>query len=113
MGAGLAGLGEDFPNEPPPPKRFASTLVIPPVIPNITIINATQSFFMVPPKDKHAEKIRPTKLRMPAFYSNPAEWRGLPPHPVRACTKARIYAAGMPSNRYAIRSSFDLYGVTS
>jgi hypothetical protein len=56
MGAGRAGLGEDFPNEPPPPKRFASTLVNPLVIPTITIINATQSFFMVPPNYRHAEK---------------------------------------------------------
>jgi hypothetical protein len=57
----LLKLGDDFPNEPPPPKRLASAPVMIPVMPNITIISATQSFFMVPPKDKHAEKIRPTQ----------------------------------------------------
>jgi len=64
---------------------------------------------MVPPKDKHAEKIRSTQYRLPAFYSNPAKRRGLPLNTVRARFKPPISAAEMSAIRDAIRVCLTLY----
>jgi len=68
---------------------------------------------MVPPKDKHAEKIRPTHYGLPAFYSNLDRWHGLPLNTVSARFKPPVSAAEMAVIRGAIRICLTLYEAIS
>jgi hypothetical protein len=60
-------------------------------MPNITIISATQSFFMVPPKDKHAEKNPPNRLTPDGILLKPGRKALITPERHRTSVQTRDF----------------------